>query len=166
MTLATVWKFCSISFLSFICENTHKVWYKNLWNWHVNDFDLTPRSPVLTLGWKCYLHFVLLVIPVELICYMTMFEKKMVWSPGYPQCSKVPPLGHDPGDRIKSRLICFVSFICENTHKIWYKNLWNWHGNRSLMIFDLWPPPKVTSLTLGWKLYLHSVLLVIPVDLI
>ena len=34
------------------------------------------------------------------------------------------------------------------------------------MIFDLWPRPKVTSLTLGWKFYLHSVLLVIPVDLI
>ena len=24
MTLATEWKFCSICFLSFICENTHK----------------------------------------------------------------------------------------------------------------------------------------------
>ena len=28
MTLATEWKFCSICFLSFICENAHKVWYK------------------------------------------------------------------------------------------------------------------------------------------
>ena len=49
MTLVTEWKFCSICFLSVICENTHKVWYKNLWNWHVNDiwpFDLTSRSPV------------------------------------------------------------------------------------------------------------------------
>ena len=49
MTLATEWKFCSICFLSFICENTHKVWYKSLWNWHVNDiwpFELAPRSPV------------------------------------------------------------------------------------------------------------------------
>ena len=49
MTLATEWKFCSICFLYFICENTYKVWYKNLWNWHVNDiwpFDLAPRSPV------------------------------------------------------------------------------------------------------------------------
>ena len=34
------------------------------------------------------------------------------------------------------------------------------------MIFDLWPHPKVTSLTLGWKFYLHFVQLVIPVDLI
>ena len=45
-------------------------------------------------------------------------------------------------------------------------NLWNWQGNQNLMIFDLWPHPKVTSLTLGWKFYLHSVLLVIPVYLI
>ena len=34
------------------------------------------------------------------------------------------------------------------------------------MIFDLWPHPKVTSLTLVRKFYLHSVLLVILVDLI
>ena len=33
----------------YLWEHTHKVWYKNLWNWHVNDiwpFDLSPRSPV------------------------------------------------------------------------------------------------------------------------
>ena len=34
------------------------------------------------------------------------------------------------------------------------------------MIFDLWPHPKVTSLTIGWKFYLHSVLFVIPVHLL
>ena len=153
MTLATEWIFCSICFLSFICESTHKVWYKNLWNWHVNDIWPRPKVTILTLGWKCYLHFVLLVIPDDLICYITMFKKKLFDPLGtHPQCPKVPPLGHDPGDRIKSHLICFVSFICENTHKIWYKNLWNWHGNRNLMIFDLWPHPKVTSLTLGWVL--------------
>ena len=48
-TLATEWKSFSICFLSFICENTHKVWYKIFKNWHINDiwpFDLLPRSPV------------------------------------------------------------------------------------------------------------------------
>ena len=30
MTQATEWKSCLICFVSFICENTHKVWYKNL----------------------------------------------------------------------------------------------------------------------------------------
>ena len=91
-----------------------------------------------------------------------------VWKKNWhPQCLKVPPLGHDPGDRIKimSDMFC-ISFICEKTHKVWYKNLWNWHGNRNLIIFDLWPHPKVTSLTLGWKFYLHFVLLVIPINLI
>ena len=34
------------------------------------------------------------------------------------------------------------------------------------MIFDLWPHPKVTNLTLGWEFHLHSVLLIFPVDLI
>ena len=93
--------------------------------------------------------------------------KKIVWPPGYPQCPKVPPLGHDPGNRIQipSDMFC-IFHLWEHTHKIWYKNLWNWHGNQSLMIFDLLPHPKVTSLTLGWKFYLHFVLLVIPVDLI
>ena len=26
----------------------------------------------------------------------------------------------------KARLKCFISFIYENTNKVWYKNLWNW----------------------------------------
>ena len=34
------------------------------------------------------------------------------------------------------------------------------------MIFVFWSHPKITSLTRGWKFYLHSVLLVILVDLI
>ena len=44
MTQVTEWKFRLICFMSFICENTNKVWYKNLWNllckWHVMIFDL------------------------------------------------------------------------------------------------------------------------------
>ena len=30
---------------------------------------------------------------------------------------------HDPGDRMTILSDMFVSFICENTHKVWYKNL-------------------------------------------
>ena len=85
---------------------------------------------------------------------------------GTPSAPRSHPWGMTQATEWKSRLICFVSFICESTHKVWYKNLWNWHGNRNLMIFDLWPHPKVTSLILGYKFYLHSVLLVILVDLI
>ena len=33
-----------------------------------------------------------------------------------PSIPKVPPLEHDPGNRIKFLSICFLSFICENTH--------------------------------------------------
>ena len=36
MTQGTEWKFCSICFISFICEKTHKIWYKNLRNWLCN----------------------------------------------------------------------------------------------------------------------------------
>ena len=53
-----------------------------------------PKVTSLTLGWKCFLHFVLLVIPVDLICYMTMFEKKIVWPPlGTPSAQKSQPWG-------------------------------------------------------------------------
>ena len=67
---------------------------------------------------NCYLHFVLLVIPVDLICYMTMFEKNCL-TPCVPQCPKVPPLGHDPGDRIKipSDMFC-IFHLCEHTQNL------------------------------------------------
>ena len=93
---------------------------------------------------------------------MTMFEKKNVWPPGYPQCTKDPPLGHDPGDRIKipSNILC-ISHLWEHK-QIWYKNLWNWHGSRNLMIFDLWPHPKVTRM----KILLAFCSACYPVDLI
>ena len=101
-----------------------------------------PKVTSLTLGWKCYLHFVLLVIPVDLICHMTMSEKKYFWPPWAPQRPKVPPWSMTNVTEWKSRLLWFVSFICENTHKVWYKNLWNWHVNRNLMIFDLLTSPQ------------------------
>ena len=43
-----------------------------------------------------------------------------------PKHAQVPPLGHDPtdpGNRMKISFNMFLSFICENTHKVWYKNL-------------------------------------------
>ena len=94
----------SVCFLSFICENTHKVWYNNLWNGHANDiwpFDLAPRSPVSP--WDENVTCILFCSSSLLIWYATWpcLRKKIVWPPGYPQCPKVPPLGHDQGDRIK-----------------------------------------------------------------
>ena len=129
MTPAAEWKLCSICFLSFICENTHKVCFKNLWDWIGNrPLDLTPKVTSLTLGWKFYLHSVLLIIPVNLICHMTMSEKKN-WPPGCPQRPSPNPEAWPRWQNKKSCLICCVSFICENTHKVWHKNLWNWLCN-------------------------------------
>ena len=90
-----------------------------------------------------------------------------VWKKNWPPplgtpAPKSPTLGHDQCDRMKIP----PDMFCILTHRVWYKNLWNWHINRNLMIFDLLTSPKVTSLTLGWKFYLHSAQLVIPVDLI
>ena len=40
-----------------------------------------------------------------------------VLTPEHPQ---VRTLENDPGNRFS--LKCFLSFICENTHKVWYKS--------------------------------------------
>ena len=46
---------------------------------------------------------------------------------------------HPWGMTLATDSICFLYFICENTHKVWYKNLWNWHGNgNASKIFILW----------------------------
>ena len=169
MTPAIEWTFCSIFFF---CENTHTVWYENLWNWYGNRnlmiFDLLTSSKVtsLTLWWKFYLHSVLLVIPVDLICHMTMFEKNIFDPLGTPAPQSPTPWGMTQATEWKSCLICFVSFICEDTHKVWYKIIKIDFVIEIKWYLTFWPHPKVTSLTLGWKLYLHSVLLVTPVDLI
>ena len=79
-------------------------WYLTFW--------LHSKVTSLTLGWKFYLHSVLLVIPVDLICHMAMFE--ILLTPWAPQRPKVPPLGHDPGDRMKipSDTFCIdLSFV-------------------------------------------------------
>ena len=83
-----------------------------------------------------------------------------------PSAPQVPPLRHDTDNRMKTLFNMFCIFYLWEHSKSLVKNLWNWHGNRNLMIFDLLTHSKVTSLTLGWKFYLHSVLLIIPVDLI
>ena len=62
--------------------------------------------------------------------------------PPPPPPPQVPPLGMIQGHKWKSRLICYISFICEKIHKVWFKNLWNWLCNSDLMIFDLLSPPQ------------------------
>ena len=62
-------------------------------------------------------------------------------TPNPPRYPKVPPLGMTQAAEWKFRLICYISFICEEIHKVWFKNLWNWLCNSDLMIFDLLAPP-------------------------
>ena len=127
----------------------------------------------------------LLLIPVNLICHMTMFRKLSFWplpkAPGgrdpkncagacaihvsnshtksgwiskkkkfWPPPPPPPPHG-TPKSHLramtqaaewKSHPICFISFICEKIHKVWFKNLWNWPFNSDSMIFDLLAPPQ------------------------
>ena len=62
--------------------------------------------------------------------------------PNPPRYPRVPPLGMTQAAKWKSRLICYISFICEKIHKVWFKNLWNWLCNSDLIIFDLLAPPQ------------------------
>ena len=149
---------------------THGKFGIKKWNWHGNQnlmiFDLltSPQGHQFDPRMKILLAFCS-------ACHTRWFDMPHdhVWKknwpppPGHPQRPKAPPLGHDQGDRMKIPSDMFSLFHLYNTHEVWYKKLWNWHVNRNL---TFWPIPKVTSLTLGWKFYLHSVLLVIPVDLI
>ena len=63
-------------------------------------FDLltSPQGHQFDPRKKLYMHSVLLVIPFDLICHMTMFEKNDPLGTPVPQS---PTLGHDPGDRMK-----------------------------------------------------------------
>ena len=60
------------------------------------------------------------------------------------------------------KILFNIFSFSENTHKVWYKNLWNWYGNRNLMIFDLLTSPQGHQFDPRMKILLHSVLLVIP----
>ena len=97
MTQVTEWKSLLIYFVSFICENTQKVWHKNLWNWHGNQnlmiFDLVQRSQVWPEA-----------------CILFCSSSKSNWYATWPCLKKInfwplgtpsaPSLGHDPGDRM------------------------------------------------------------------
>ena len=96
----------------YLWEHTQRVWYKNLWNWHVN--NIWPFC--LTLGWKCYLHSILLVIPVNLICHMTMFENKKIDTLGTPGPQSPTP-GAWPRRQNKNPVwyVFYLSFVRTHT---------------------------------------------------
>ena len=110
---------------------------KNLWNW-LCDWDLMifdllapPQGP---RGWG----------PKKLCCCMSHwcklithqiwlnFGKQFFLDHSTPHSTpKSDPWGMTQARELKSRLICFISFICEKTHKVC-----NWN----LMIFNnIWP---------------------------
>ena len=148
MTQATEWKSPLICFISFNCEKTHKVWLKNLWNWLCDRdlmiFDLLapPQGP---RGWGskklccCMCHWCKLLTHQIWLNFGTKFFFDHSTPPPH-GTPKSDPWGMTQATEWKSCLICFISFICEKTHKVWFKNLWNWLCNWNLMIFKyIWP---------------------------
>ena len=57
------------------------------------------------------------VLPLYFDIPHDLFQKITFLTPSTP---KSQTLGHGPGDLIKSRLICFISIICEKTHTVWF----------------------------------------------
>ena len=143
MTLAPEWKSCLICYISFICEKIHKVWFKNLWNWLCNSdlmiFDIL--APPQGAGTKKMVPLHMPFIWVTHTPNLVEFRKKKIFDHTTPHGTpKSHPWGMTQATKWKSRLICFISFICEKTHKVWFKNLLNWLSNWNLMIlYDIWP---------------------------
>ena len=133
----------------YLWEHTQKFNINN-WNWRmVTEIKLYltfwhhPKVTSLTLGWNFYLHFVLLVIPVDLICHLTTFENK--WHPWAPLASQSPTPWAWPRWKNENPVwYVFVYFICTTHTKFGKKkkNLWNWLVNRSLIIFDNLTSPE------------------------
>ena len=113
-------KFCSICFLSFICENTYKVLYKYLWNWLCNwnlmIFDLTPSSPVWRWG-ENLTTFCFARHPLQFdMPHDHVKKKKFFWPARRP---KVPPLGHDPDAGMKIQFnMLYIFHLWEDTQSL------------------------------------------------
>ena len=116
----------------------HKVWFKNNWNWHCNSdlmiFDLLvppqgPRGRGPKKWCWCMCHTCKKLVEFLKINFFTL-----------PPTPKSHPWGVTQAAKWKSRPICLISFMCEKTHKVWLKNLWNWLCNWNLMILNyIWP---------------------------
>ena len=152
-----------ICYISFICEKIHKVWFKNLWNWLCNSdlmiFDLLAppqgprgRGPKHGAG-ACAIHV------SNSHTKSGWISKKIFLTPQTPNGTpKSDPWGMTQATKWKSRLIYYISFMCEKTHKVWLKNLWNWLCNWNLMIFnDIYPfGPSLGPQGRGPKKMCHS----------
>ena len=136
---------------------TEIMWYLTFWP--------HPRVPCLTIEWKFYLHFVLLVIPSFWYATRPCLKKMTHLGTPAPQ-SPIPGQGDRINIQSDSCMCCVVFFICTTHTKFGIKIFEIDMLTKILCYFTFWPHPKVISVSLGYKLYLYSVLLVIPVDLI
>ena len=67
---------------------------------------------------------------------------------------QVQPLGHDPSNRMKILFnMSSIFYLWEHAQSL-VKNLWNWHGNQNLMIFDLLTSPQGHQLDPRMKILL------------
>ena len=71
-----------------------------------------------------------------------IWKKKVFGRPNPHSTPKSHPWGMTQATEWKSPLICFISFNCEKTHKVWFKIFWNRLCDWDLMIFDLLTPPQ------------------------
>ena len=111
MTQATEWKSCLICFMSFICEKRkrHKVWFNNLWNWHLMIFDhLVPPQGPRERGPKNGAIACAIQVSNSHTKSGWISENIFLPPPPPPTVPQVPSLGHDPGDRMKSHLISYI----------------------------------------------------------
>ena len=77
----------------------------------------------------------------------------MVFDPLTPSQGHQHPQVPNPGawprqPNKKSHLLYFIFFICKKTHKVWFKNLWNWLCNwdfNDIWHFDPSPKPQETG---------------------
>ena len=84
-------------------------------------FLTSPQSP---RGWGTQ-EIVPVHVPFMAVTHQIWlnFGEKKILPPNPPWYPQVPPLGMTQATDGKSRLICYISFICEKIHKVWFKNL-------------------------------------------
>ena len=139
------------------------------WNWHGNQnlkiFDLliSPQGHQFNPRMKILLAFCSAHHPSLFDMPHDHVSKKILWPPWAPQPPQSPTPGAGPRWQNGNHVwwVLYPSFVRTHTKfgiKIFEIDM----VTKILWYLTFWPHPKVTSLTLGWKFHLHSVLLVIP----
>ena len=125
----------------YLLEHTQSlVWI--LWSWHCNwnllMFDLltSPQGHKFDHGVKILFALCTTHHSRQFDMPHNHVKRDILCHCAHPP-PQVPPVGHDPGVRTKSRSICFISFNCKSTHTVWKKKSLKL---TLLLIFnDIWP---------------------------